>query len=421
MKRPVAIVGGMRIPFCKMGGAYVDYSALDLMVAALVGLEKRFSLSKEKIGEIALGTVFQHPGIWNFAREAMLRAGLHPESPAINTSRACATSLDATFIVAQKIANGHIESGIAGGAESMSGVSLFIPDALSRRFIKNQSARTWGARFKVWSSLSLKELRIQAPPPHEPSTGMLMGQHAERMAQEWGISRADQDALSLASHKNGAAAYDRGFYEGLVEPFAGVKRDANLRADTSIEKLSKLKPSFERSAKGTLTAGNSSPLTDGASCVLLASEAWAKERGLPVLAYFTDCETAAIDMKKEGLLMAPAYAVPRLLERNKLSFSGLDFFEIHEAFAAQVLCTLKAWEDDRFFQERVRHGQPLGPVPREKLNTCGGSVALGHPFGATGARIVATLAKLLSEKGKGKGLISICTGGGMGTTAILER
>ena len=248
-----------------------------------------------------------------------------------------------------------------------------------------------------------------------------MGQHAEKMAQEWGISREEQDALSLESHRKGVAAYERGFYADLVTPFAGLERDGNLRKETTLEKLAKLKPAFEKSAKGTLTAGNSSPLTDGAAAVLLSTEKWAKERQLPILAFLRDFESAAIDLTREGLLMAPAYAVPRLLRRNQRQLSEFDFYEIHEAFAAQVLCTLKAWESEAFFRDRVKLPGPLGKIDRAKLNQVGGSVALGHPFGATGARILASLAKLLSEKGQGRGLISICTGGGMGSTAILER
>lgn len=421
MNQPVAIIGGVRLPFCKIGTGYVDYSGVELMSETVKSIVDNFALKGERLGEVALGTVLQHPSIWNFAREAMLRSGLAPETPAVTVSRACATSLDAAFVVAQKIASGHIEAGIAGGCESMSGVPLYVPQKLARRFVKMQGARSMGDRFKIWSSLSFRELRVQPPPAPEPSTGLLMGEHCEKMAQEWEISRADQDALALASHKNGVAAYERGFYRDLVKPFAGIERDNNLRKETSLEKLAKLKPAFEKSEKGTLTAGNSSPLTDGAACVLLASEKWAKERGLPVLAYFRDCESAAIDIAREGLLMAPAYAVPRMLKRNQLKLQDFDFYEIHEAFSAQVLCTLKAWESEAFFRDRVKMPGPLGSIDRAKLNVAGGSVALGHPFGATGARVLCTISKLLSEKGKGRGLVSVCTGGGMGTTAIVEK
>lgn len=420
MKR-VAVLGGVRLPFCRMGTSYMGFSALDLQTDALKGLVEKFALSKERVGEVALGTVFQHPEVWNFAREAVLRAGMNPETPAITVSRACATSLDATFVIAQKIASGQIECGIAGGAESMSGVALFVPPKLAQRFVRTQGAKTLGQKFSIWKSLSFKELRLKGPAPEEPSTKMLMGQHCEKMAQEWNIARADQDALAYASHAHGERAYQQGFYQDLIRPFNGVTKDNCLRADTTIEKLAKLKPVFEKSAKGTLTAGNSSPLTDGAACVFLASEEWARAHGYPVQAYFSFCESSAVDIQREGLLMAPAYAVPRMLQRAGRKLQEFDFYEIHEAFAAQVLCTLKAWESEKFFTERVKMPGPLGSIDRAKLNVVGGSVALGHPFGATGARIVGTLAKLLAQKGSGRGLISICTGGGMGTTAILER
>jgi acetyl-CoA C-acetyltransferase len=421
MNRPVAIVGGLRLPFCKMGTSYLEFSALDLMSEVLSRVSDQYDLGRDPLGEVAVGTVFQSPAVWNFAREAVLRSKLHPTTPALTLSRACATSLDAAWVVAQKIASGHIESGIAGGSESMSGVSLFLPPSLGKKFLRSRQAKSWGERLKVWSGLSPKELRILTPPPIEPSTGLLMGEHAEQMAKEWAITREAQDALALASHQNGVAAYERGFYKDLVSPFAGVTQDGNLRSDTSLERLARLKPSFDRSSQGTLTAGNSSPLTDGASAVLLASETWAKERGLKVLAYLRDVESAAIDLKSEGLLMAPAYAVPRLLKRNKLTLQQFDFYEIHEAFAAQVLCTLKAWESEAFCKNKAHVPSALGAMDRAKLNVAGGSVALGHPFGATGTRVLATLSKLLEEKGSGRGLLSICTGGGMGTTAIVER
>ncbi len=421
MSHEVVVVGGLRLPFCRMGTNYMEYSGVDLLAEVLRGLAEQYDLKTERFGEIALGTVFQHPSMWNFAREAVIRAGLNIESPAITVSRACATSLDATFVVAQKIRSGHIDAGIAGGSESMSGVPLFLPEKLARRFVRMRGAKSLGARLKVWAGFSPGEFKFQAPAPEEPSTGLLMGEACELMAKQWGITRQEQDDLSLKSHQNGVSAYERGFYGDLVRPFAGVQRDNNLRGDTSLEKLAKLKPAFDRSDKGTLTAGNSSPLTDGAAVVLLASEKWAKERGLPILAYLRDCESAAIDMQTEGLLMAPAYAVPRMLKRANLKLQDFAFYEIHEAFAAQVLCTLKAWESEAFFRDRVKLPGPLGKIDRSKLNVAGGSVALGHPFGATGARIVSSLAKLLNEKGGGRGLISVCTGGGMGTTAILEK
>jgi acetyl-CoA C-acetyltransferase len=419
--RPVAIIGGQRLPFCKMGTQYSDESLLDLLLPALEATVKKFGLERQVLGEVALGTTFYHPDFWNLAREVVLKSSLAPETPAMGVQRACATSLEAAVTIANKIAMGQIEVGIAGGVESLSNTTLYLRPGLSRRLIRSSRAKTFGARLKVWQGLQLKDLKPKSPPGVEPTTGLSMGEHCEQMAKTWEIGREEQDVLSLASHQNGERAFARGFYDDLVIPHLGVKRDNNLRADTSLEKLAKLKPSFDTSVAGTLTAGNSSPLTDGAATVLLASEEWAKAHGLPVLAYITDFESAAIDLQTEGLLMAPAYAVPKMLGRSGKSLQDFDFYEIHEAFAAQVLCTLKAWESPEFCKTKLGLLQALGSIDRSKLNVAGGSVALGHPFGATGARILASMAHLLKEKGSGRGLISICTGGGMGTVATIER
>lgn len=419
--RPVVVVGGVRTPFCKAQTAFQELSILDLMGGSLAALVDKFSLKGTTLGDVALGTVFYHPSNWNLAREAVLRSGLSLETPGLGVQRACATSLDAVISVAHKIASGRMECAIAGGAESMSNVAVYYNPNLSRRLVKTVQAKNLKDRLTAWKGLKLSDLKPMSPPAVEPSTGKSMGAHCEMMAKEWKISREEQDALSLKSHQNGAAAYRSGFYKDLVTSFEGVQWDNNLREDSSLEKLKKLKPAFDRSSAGTLTAGNSSPLTDGAACVLLASEAWAKERGLPILAYFTEYETAAVDFRQEGLLMAPAYAVARMLKRMGTSLGDFDFYEIHEAFAAQVLCTLKAWEDEKYCREKLKTETALGKIDRAKLNTVGGSVALGHPFGATGARIVSTAAKLLSEKGSGKVLLSICAGGGMGTVAVLEK
>jgi acetyl-CoA C-acetyltransferase len=419
--RPVAVVGGVRLPFCRQGTQYGELSTLDMLTEAMRATVEHFGLKGQVLGDVALGTTFYPPSTWNLAREAVLKSGLDPRTPAMGVQRACGTSLDAAIVMAQKIASGHIEAGIAGGSESASNITLFYRPGLSRAVLKMSQAKTIGDRIGAWRGISANDFKPGAPAAVEPSSGKSMGQHCEMMAKEWKISREAQDELALRSHTNGVAAFQRGFYKDLVRPFQGVERDNNLRADTSLEKMGKLKPSFDKTAAGTLTAGNSSPLTDGAACVVLASEAWAKERGLPVLAYLTDFDNAAIDLRSEGLLMAPAYAVSTMLQRNKLALQAFDFYEIHEAFAAQVLCTLKAWESADFCRSRLGREAALGAISRDKLNVAGGSVALGHPFGATGARMVATLAKLLSEKGSGKGLLSICTGGGMGTVAILER
>lgn len=418
--RPVVIVGGTRTPFCKAQTAFQELSILDLLGGCLGAMVDQFSLKGETMGDVALGTVFYHPSNWNLAREAVLRSGLSLETPGLGVQRACATSLDAVISVAHKIASGRMECAIAGGAESMSNVAVYYHPNLSRRLVKTIQSKNLKDRINAWKGLKLSDLKPMSPPATEPSTGKTMGDHCEMMAKEWNISREEQDALALQSHQNGAAAYKRGFYKDLVVSFEGVQWDNNLREDSSLEKLKKLKPAFDRKA-GTLTAGNSSPLTDGAACVLLASEEWAKQRGLPILAYFTEYETSAVDFRNEGLLMAPAYAVPKMLKRMGSDLGSFDFYEIHEAFSAQVLCTLKAWEDEKFCKEKLKLEKAMGAIDRSKLNVVGGSVALGHPFGATGARIVGTAAKLLNEKGSGKALLSICAGGGMGTVAVLEK
>ncbi len=420
-QRPVCVIGGLRLPFCRAGSQYSDFGAQELLSENLKELVQKFGLTGERVGEVALGAVFYPPSTWNFARDIVLGSGLDPQSPGVFVQRACATSLDASIDVAHKIASGQIEVGIAGGAESMSNINLFLSEDFSRRFVSMSRAKTLKDKLLTWKGLSLSEIKPHAPAAVEPTSHMSMGEHCEEMAKTWKISREDQDALSLKSHQNGTRAYEKGTYQDLIQPFHGITKDNNLRADTSMEKMAKLKPAFDKTGTGTLTAGNSSPLTDGAATVILASEAWAKSRGITPLAYIRGAETAAIDLKTEGLLMAPAYAVSRLLDKMSMKLQDFDLYEIHEAFAAQVLCTLKAWETPEFCKDKLGKSDVLGSIDRDKLNIAGGSVALGHPFGATGARIVATLGKLLEEKGSGKGLISICTGGGMGTVAVMER
>lgn len=419
--RSVAVVGGVRIPFCRAGGKYAKLTNLDMMGACLSGLVRRHGLDGKTIGDVSLGAVIHHSRDWNLAREAVLRSGLSRETPGFVVQRACGTGLEAAILIASKIATGQIECGIAGGVDSMSDPPLVFQRKISRRFVRSAKAKTLAGRLKPWIGFSPLEIKPVVPEVAEPTTGKTMGEHCEMMAKEWKIPREEQDRLALKSHQSGIAAYARGFYKDLVIACEGQDRDDNLRADTSLEKLAALKTSFDPSPEGTLTAGNSSPLTDGASCVLLASEEWAKRNGLEALAYFHDCETAAVDFEKEGLLMAPAYAVARMVARQGIKLQDFDFYEIHEAFAAQVLCTLKAWESAKFCGERIGLRSALGSIDRARLNVVGGSVALGHPFGATGGRLVANLAKLLSEKGSGRGLISICTGGGMAVTAILQR
>jgi len=423
--RRVAILGGARIPFARANTVYAESSNQDMLTAAFRFLVDKYSLKNEKIGEVAAGAVIKHSRDWNLAREAMLGAGIHPTTPAYDLQRACGTSLSAVAQLANRIALGEIDCAIAGGSDSASDIPLSYGRKLQRAVLKLNRARTFGERLGTIGSVRLRDLKPMPPSVGEPRTGLSMGEHCEEMAKEWQIGRREQDELAFASHQNAARAWKDGFFADLVFPFENLARDNNVRAEASLEKLATLKTAFDRSAAGTLTAGNSSPLTDGAACVLLASEEWAASRKIPVQAYLTFTETAAVDFvgmagPKEGMLLAPAYAVPRMLDRAGLKLQDFDIYEIHEAFAAQVLCTLKAWESEDFCRTKLNRSA-LGSIDRKKMNPVGSSVAIGHPFAATGARIVATLAKELAQRGSGRGLISICAAGGMGVTAILER
>ncbi len=422
--RRVAVLGGTRIPFCKRDSAYADLGNFGMSVEVLGALVEKFGLHGVELGEVAFGSVMKHPADWNLAREALQSSGLAMTTPGITTARACGTSLDNAILIAQKIASGQIEAGIGGGSDTTSQVPLTYSDRLQQRLLDLNRARTVAQKLRAATrGFRLHELKPQVPGVVEPRTGLSMGQHCEKMAREWNIGRAEQDQWALQSHRKLAAAYDAGFFEDLVVPFRGVARDNLLRPDSTLEKLAALKPAFDRrSGKGTLTAGNSSALSDGAAAVLLASEDWAAARKLPVLAYLTFAEVAAVDyVHGEGLLMAPTVAVPRMLRRAGLALQDFDFYEFHEAFAAQVLCQLRAWESVDYCRKRLGLDAPLGSIDPAKINVNGSSLATGHPFAATGARIVATLAKLLAEKGPGRGLVSVCTAGGMGVVAILER
>ena len=425
--RRVAILGGNRIPFARSNTVYAKASNHEMLTATLQGLVDRFNLHGERLGDVAAGAVMKHSRDFNLVRECVLSTTLSPQTPAFDLQQACGTGLEAVMLVANKIALGHIDSGIAGGVDTTSDAPIALNEKMRKILLEASRAKTTAQRLAAFSALRPSMLVSPSLPRNgEPRTGLSMGEHAELMAQEWSISREAQDELALKSHQNLASAYDSGFFTDLLTPFNGVSKDNNLRADLSIDKLRSLKPVFDKKVApgpGTLTAGNSTPLTDGASAVLLASEEWAKERNIPVLAYITFSEVAAIDFfnEKEGLLMAPAYAVPRMLERAGLKLQDFDFYEIHEAFAAQVLCTLDAWQDKKFCKERLGLAKPLGKIDLSKLNVNGSSLAAGHPFAATGGRIVATLAKLLAQKGSGRGLISICAAGGQGVVAILER
>jgi acetyl-CoA C-acetyltransferase len=424
--RRAAILGGNRIPFARSNGRYARAGNQDMLTATLDGLAARFNLQGQRLGEVAAGAVLKHSRDFNLTRESVLGSALSAETPAYDVQQACGTGLETTILVANKIALGQIESGIAGGVDTTSDAPIAVNEGLRTVLLEANRARSVGARLKALAGLRPGQLVPEIPQNSEPRTGLSMGEHQAITTAEWRIGRQEQDELAAASHRNLAAAYDRGFFTDLLTPFLGLTRDQNLRPDSSPDKLAALKPVFgTRLPDPTMTAGNSTPLTDGASAVLLSSDEWAAEHGLPVLAHLVDAETGAVDYvhgdrKDAGLLMAPVYALPRLLERNKLSLQDFDFYEIHEAFAATVLTTLRAWEDPRFCAERLGLDQPLGSIDRAKLNVAGSSLAAGHPFAATGGRIVATLAKLLRERGSGRGLISICAAGGQGVVAILE-
>lgn len=421
--RKVAILGGNRIPFARSNTAYSSVSNQEMLTAALDGLVSRFNLEGERLGEVAGGAVLKHARDFNLVRESVLSTRLAPETPAVDIQQACGTGLQAAIYISNKIALGQIDSGIAGGTDTTSDAPLAIGDKLRKKLMVINAAKDNKSRLAAIAKVKPTDFGLEIPRNGEPRTGLSMGDHAALTALEWRITREAQDELAVASHHKLAASYERGFQDDLITAFHGLDRDQNLRADSSLEKLSTLKPVFGKGEAATMTAANSTPLTDGASAVLLSSEDWAAEHDLPVLAYFSDAEIAAVDFVHggEGLLMAPTYAVPRLLARNGLTLQDFDYYEIHEAFASQVLSTLTAWEDEVFCKERLGLDAPLGAIDRSKLNVTGSSLAAGHPFAATGGRIIAVLAKLLAEKGKGRGLISICAAGGQGVTAILER
>ncbi|MFR0674353.1 acetyl-CoA C-acetyltransferase [Enterobacterales bacterium AW_CKDN230030176-1A_HGKHYDSX7] len=421
--RRVAIIGGNRIPFARSNGAYAQASNQAMLTATLEGLVERYRLHGQRLGEVVAGAVLKHSRDLNLTRECVLGSRLSPQTPAYDVQQACGTGLEAALLVANKIALGQIDCAIAGGVDSTSDAPIAVNEGLRQVLLQANRGKSLGQRLTPFLALRPSHLKPELPRNGEPRTGLSMGQHCERMAQHWQIPRGEQDALALLSHQRLAASYAEGWHDDLLTPYRGLTRDNNLRPDLTEAQLAALKPVFERSGQGTLTAGNSTPLTDGASLVLLGSEAWAEAQGLPVQAWWVDGETAAVDFVKghEGLLMAPVHAVPRLLARNGLSLQDFDYYEIHEAFAAQVLCTLKAWESDAYCRETLGLPGALGAIDRSRLNVKGSSLAAGHPFAATGGRILAHLAKLLAHAGQGRGLISICAAGGQGVTAIIER
>jgi acetyl-CoA C-acetyltransferase len=418
----VAIVGSQRIPFVRSFREYTRTSNSEMLIATLQALSTKFNLKEKLIGDVALGAVMTSSIDWNFAREVLMHTDLDPHSPAFNVQRACGTSLETANLIALKIAAGQIDCGIAGGSDTNSDLPIMVQRELSWKLIDINNAKSFGQRLGKLLNIRPSDLKPAYPGIVEPRTKLSMGQHTEKMVKEWKITRAEQDQLAYESHMKAAKAYAEGFYNDLISPFKGVTRDTIVRADTTPEKLSKLKTVFDKSPQGTMTAGNSTALTDGAGAVFMSTESYAKSNNMPIQAYFKDAEASAVDfIHGAGLLMAPTIAVGRMLKRNNLSLQDFDFYEIHEAFAGQVLCTLKAWEDDAYCKKVLGSDKALGPIDRSKMNVKGGSVALGHPFGGTGARVMGTMAKLLQQKGSGRGLISVCTGGGMGVTAIVER
>ena len=420
--RRVAIVGGRRIPFCRAHTDFANCSNQDMLTAVLKDLVQKFNLAGVALGDVSAGAVIKHSRDWNLARESVLGSGLAPETPAFDLQRACGTSLEAAIQIGNKIALGQIDAGIAAGTDSISDAPIVYPDEYRYLLLNSFRGRSFGGRVRPWLGIRPRMFKPELPGVVEPRTGLSMNESTELPDKEWGITRQAQDELAVKSHHHASAAYDEGFYRDIVTPYEGVAEDNNIRRDTSLEQLAKLRPVFDRSDSGTMTAGNSTPLTDGAAGVLLASEEWARARGLPIQAYLRYGKVAAVDfVQKEGLLMAPAYAVSSMLADANLTLQDFDLYEIHEAFAAQTLATLKAWESAEFCRDKLGRDEPMGPIDRKRLNIKGGSLAIGHPFAATGARILAGLAKMLESRDAGKGLISVCTAGGMGVTAILEK
>jgi acetyl-CoA C-acetyltransferase len=420
--RRIAVIGGSRIPFCRSNSMYSQKTNLDMLSATIQGLVDRFNLDGKQLDEVIAGAVTTHAKDWNLAREALLSTGLSPLTPGITLQQACGTSLQGALMIGAKIAAGQIECGIAAGTDTTSDPPISFGRKFSQRLVKAGAARSAKQRLAAFKGFSPSELKPMLPANGEPRTGFSMGQHCERMAREWSIPREEQDRLAMESHQKAAAAYDEGIFDDLVTPWGGVSRDNNIRGDSTMEKLGSLRTVFSKSADATLTAGNSTPLTDGAAAVLLASEEWAREHDLPVQAFITASRTSAVDfVNDEGLLMAPTVAVSEMLQMAGLKLQDFDYYEIHEAFAAQVLCTLAAWESEDYCRDRLGLDTALGSIDRGKMNVHGSSLAVGHPFAATGARIVGNLAQILDTAGSGRGLISICTAGGMGVAAIMEK
>lgn len=421
LARRVVIVGGTRIPFARAHSVYADSSNKDMMTATLAALVDKFDLRGQTLGDVALGAVIKHSRDWNLARESVMGSGLSMQTPGVDMQRACGTSIEAAINIGNKIALGQIDAGIAGGTDSISDAPIVFNDRFRKLLLASHRGRSFAKRISPWFGFRPGHLAPEFPGVTEPLTGLSMGESMEITAKQFEVSREHQDQLALSSHLKAAAAYDEGFYKDLVVPFQDTYEDNNIRRDSTYEKLQKLKPVFDKTAAGTMTAGNSTPLTDGAAAVLMSSEEWAIQKNLPIAAYLTHCKVAAVNfVDDEGLLMAPAYAVSQMLKEANLNLQDFDFYEIHEAFASQTIATIKAWQSEQFCREKLGRNRALGPIDLAKLNVKGGSLAMGHPFAATGARVMMTMAKLLHENGGGRGLVSVCTAGGMGVTAILE-
>ena len=418
----VAVIGGLRIPFCRANTGYKDSTNQEMMTAVLQAIVKKFNLQNKRLGDVALGAVIKHSSDWNLSRECIIDSGLSIQTPGVDMQRACGTSLETTMNIANKIALGQIESGIAGGVDSISDAPIVFSDGLRKILLSSASGKSLISKIKPWLRMKLNYLKPKLPGVKEPRTGLSMGESTEIIAKKYDISRSSQDQLAFKSHLNAASAYENGFYDDLIEPYKDIHQDNLIRKNPSLDKLGSLKTVFDKSNNGTMTPGNSTSLTDGAAAVLLSSEEWARSNDLNINAFLSHIEIAAIVyINDEGLLMAPAYAVSNMLKKANLSLQDFDFYEIHEAFAAQTLATLKVWESDEFCRSKLNRESAMGSIDSAKINVKGGSLAIGHPFAATGARIVGTMAKLLNEKGSGRGLISICTAGGMGITAIMEK
>ncbi|MFQ6023958.1 MAG: acetyl-CoA C-acyltransferase [Acidiferrobacterales bacterium] len=409
----VAVIGGARTPFAKAGTVFKKYSALQLGVHAVNGLLEKQDLDPQSVDELVYGIVIADPRLPHFAREVNFSSRLPPSVRALTVTDNCITGTSAITAIYDSIVAGRAEVGIAGGVESMSNTALIFNESASRIFLEAAAAKSFGGRLTQFLKLRPWHFKPRAPAIAEPSTGLSMGEHTELMVKEWRVSREEQDEFAYRSHMKAHAATEDGRLKAEIHPLDGIDHDPLIRSDTTVEKLAKLPPAFDRSPSGTITAGNSSPLTDGAASVLLMSEERARQDGRQPLAFIKAFQYVGID-PKDGLLMGPGIAVPRLLRKAGLTLAEIDIIEMHEAFAGQIACNLRAWEQG--WKEPA-----IGKVDPEKVNPLGSSIAVGHPFAATGARIVTTLANEMKRRDARYALISICGAGATASAMILER